>query len=124
MPDLSDAAAMLLMSMTGVLLVGRPAIRALARRAAPVRFEDCPPLLASQRAKVGTPTMGGLFVLAVAVLAAVAAGGLSSREGWMVLGAVLGLGAVGLADDCLKFKGANAVGIRSLPKLLSQSDHQ
>ena len=83
-----------------------------------MRFEDCPPLLASQRAKAGTPTMGGLFVLAVASLAAVAAGGLSGREGWMVLGAVLGLGAVGLVDDCLKFKGANAVGIRSLPKLL------
>ena len=118
MQSFHEEAIAFLLSMAGVLLIGRPAIRLLGRQAAPVRFEDCPPLLAHQRVKAGTPTMGGMFVLAVAVLVAAAAGGLSGRQGWMVLGALLGLGGVGLADDCLKFTGPNALGIRSLPKLL------
>jgi phospho-N-acetylmuramoyl-pentapeptide-transferase len=85
---------------------------------APVRYEDCPPLLTYQATKHETPTMGGLFVLAVGILVATASGGLAHRDGWLVLGAVVALGAVGLFDDCLKFRGQNATGMRRLPKLL------
>jgi len=116
--QLLEAVVPFLAGMAGVLVAGQPAIRALGRYGAPVRFEDCPPLLAQQQGKAGTPTMGGLVVLGISVLVAAAAGGLSRPEGWMVLGAVIGLGGVGLADDCLKFTGPNAVGLRSLPKLL------
>ncbi len=121
MHSLGEAAALFLVSLAGSIAVGRPAIRALARAqcVAPVRYEDCPPLMAHQGAKPPTPTMGGLFVLAVAVLVAAAGGGLAHRNGWLVLVAIAGVGALGLLDDCLKFKGANAVGIRSLPKLLA-----
>lgn len=73
--------------------------------------------MAYQEAKPRTPTMGGLFVLGVGILMAAAGGGFAHQDGWLVLGAVVGLSALGFLDDCLKFKGPNAVGLRSLPKL-------
>ena len=120
MSSLGEAALIFLVSAGGCLLVGRLTIRALARAQclAPRRYEDCPPLLVYQEAKQDTPTMGGLFVLGVGILVAAAAGGLTHRDGWLVLGAVTGLGAVGLFDDCLKFRSPHAIGMRRLPKLV------
>ena len=118
--SIGEAALVFLMSATGCLLIGRPAIRRLVRAQylTPVRYEDCPPLQAYQEAKRQTPTMGGLFVLGVAIAVAALAGGLAHPNGWLVLGAIVGLGAVGFFDDCLKFRGSNGVGLRSIPKLL------
>lgn len=117
---IGDAAWIVLISAIGCLLVGRPAIRWLAESqcVAPVRYEDCPPLQAYQQTKLGTPTMGGLFVLTVGAVAAVLTGGLSHRDGWLVLLALLALGGIGWWDDCLKFRGTNARGLRTWPKLL------
>ena len=118
--SLGGAALIFLISAASCLAVGRPAIRALVRAqcVAPRRYEDCLPLMAYQQGKQQTPTMGGLFVLGVGTLVAVAAGGLAYREGWLVLGAVIGMGTVGLFDDYLKFRHANAAGLRGGPKLL------
>ncbi len=120
MTPLAEASVIFLISALACLLAGRFAIPALVRaqRVAPVRYEDCPPLLAYQERKQGTPTMGGLFVLSVGIVVAAVAGGLAHRNGWLVLGALTGLGVVGLFDDCLKFRGANGRGLRSVPKLL------
>ncbi|MDP3702789.1 MAG: phospho-N-acetylmuramoyl-pentapeptide-transferase [Candidatus Omnitrophota bacterium] len=117
--SLADAALVFLASAGVCLAVGPAAIRWLARiqGVQPVRYEDCPPLLAIQAAKRKTPTMGGVFVLLAAMLVASAAGGLKHREGWIVLGAIVGLAAIGLWDDCLKFRGRNATGLRTTPKL-------
>jgi len=71
-----------------------------------------------QHAKQGTPTMGGLLVLGVAIGVAVVWGGLSHRDGWIVLGSIIGLGLVGLLDDALKLRRPNAKGLRCLPKLV------
>ena len=113
-------ALVFLVAAAACLAVGRPAIRALTRAQclAPLRYEDCPPLLKYQQGKPHTPTMGGLIVLGIGMLVAAASGGLAQRDGWLVLGAVLGMGAVGLWDDWLKFRQPNAVGLRSRPKLL------
>lgn len=62
--------------------------------------------------------MGGLFILAIGIAAAALSGGLDLREGWLVLLAVVAMAAVGLADDLLKFRKTNALGLRSLPKLI------
>lgn len=120
MNPLGESALIFVVSAGLCLAVGRLAVRLLARAqcVAPVRYKDCPPLLAYEEGKHATPTMGGVFVLSVGILVAVAAGGLARREGWLVLGAVTGLAAVGLCDDYLKCRGPNAVGIRVLPKLL------
>lgn len=119
--SLGDAACVFLVSAGACLLAGGPVIRGLARLQclAPIRYEDCPPLLAYQATKQGTPTMGGLFVLLIGIAIAALAGGLAQRDGWLVLGAIVGLGAVGLFDDCLKFRGRNAAGLRTRPKLLA-----
>ncbi|MBI3320840.1 MAG: phospho-N-acetylmuramoyl-pentapeptide-transferase [Candidatus Omnitrophica bacterium] len=117
---LAEAAAIFLISAGACLILGRLTIRWLARAqcVAPMRYEDCPPLLSYQHTKPQTPTMGGLFVLGVGILVAAAAGGLAHRDGWAILGAVMGLGAIGLFDDCLKFRSPKATGLRSMPKLL------
>ena len=96
---LGDAALAALVGAAACLMVGRFAIPALARAQglAPRRYDDCPPLAQYQEAKRRTPTMGGLFVLGSAALAAAVTGGLRHRDGWLVLGAMAGLGAVGLA---------------------------
>ena len=116
---LSDAALMVLLSAGGCLVFGRWTIHWLSRAqaVAPTRYEDCPPLQAYQAAKSSTPTMGGVCVLLVAVLVAASFGGLAAQEGWLVLLAILGLGGVGLVDDWLKFRGVNALGLRTRPKL-------
>lgn len=118
--SLSDAARLFVLSTALCVMIGRVVIRGLrhAQCLAPSRYEDCPALLAYQESKQATPTMGGLFVLGMGILMAVIGGGLAHREGWLVLGAVLGLGLVGWWDDCLKFRGKNATGLRSMPKLV------
>ena len=118
--SLGDAALVVLASTSLCLVIGHVAIQVLLRAqcVSPTRYNDCPPLLAYHQTKSSTPTMGGLFVLGVGILVAIFAGGLRQRDGWLVLGSVLGLGAVGLIDDSLKFRGRNATGLRGLPKLL------
>ena len=120
MASISDAAIVFLISALLCVFLGRVAIRWLAHAQclAPSRYGDCPPLERYQKAKKGTPTMGGLLVLGIGVLVAIASGGLAHRTGWLVLGGVVGLGAIGLWDDLLKFRGVNATGLRSLPKLI------
>lgn len=100
-------------------MLGRFAVAWLSRARCiqPVRYEDCPPLQPYQHVKQGTPTMGGLLLLAVGCVMAVGSGGLQHRAGWLVFLAVVALAAVGLVDDLLKLRGANALGLRSGPKL-------
>ena len=118
--SLGDAAIVFFASAILCIAVGRVAIQWLARAQClqPARYADCPPLETYQKHKAGTPTMGGLFVLAVGMVMAIVAGGLSHRTGWLVLSGIVGLGAIGLWDDLLKFRGKNATGLRSLPKLV------
>ena len=119
MTSLSQAAAVALGSAVLCLMFGRVMIRQLAQAQclAPTRYEDCPPLQSYQATKPPTPTMGGLFVLAAAVIAAGLAGGLRAAEGWLVLAAALGLGLVGALDDWMKFRRPNAKGLPAMPRL-------
>lgn len=118
--ELERVGIVFLMGLAGCLAVGRPAIRQLQRLGwiQPTRYDDCPPLQPVQQAKQGTPTMGGLFVLGIAGLAAALAGGLRDRAGWIVLGAMMVMGAVGVLDDWLKLRTPNAKGLRCWPKLV------
>lgn len=117
---LGGTALVFLISAGAWCLVGRVAIRLLSRVkcVAPARYEDCPELLAYHKTKRDTPTMGGLVVLGVGLLVAAASGGLATRDGWLIVGAIVGLAAVGLVDDCLKVWRQSPIGIRTLPKLI------
>lgn len=118
--SLGDAALVFLTSAAVCIAVGRVAIQRLAHAQgiAPLRYEDCPPLQAYQESKRRIPTMGGLFVLAAAILVSAFSGGFQSLEGLLVFASIAGCAAIGFWDDCLKFKGTNAVGLRAMPKLL------
>jgi len=118
MPD--QMGGVFVASALACLLVGNVAIRGLVsmRWIQPTRYEDCPPLQRYQQAKQGTPTMGGIFVLAIGAAVAAVFGGLSQFSGWVVLGTVGGLGLLGMADDLLKLQHPNARGLRFLPKLV------
>lgn len=116
----SDAALVFVLGAGACLALGRLAIPWLRTHGVtPTRYDDCPPLQAYQESKRAVPTMGGMFVLAAAVLAAIAGGALPHRDGWITLLSMAGLGVVGLWDDCLKFGGVNATGLRTWPKLLA-----
>jgi phospho-N-acetylmuramoyl-pentapeptide-transferase len=91
---------------------------AQAQGAAPARYDDCPPLASYQQAKRHVPTMGGVGVLLCAGLVAGWAGGLAQWQGWVVAAAAAAFGALGLADDWLKFRRPQQGGVRCLPKLL------
>lgn len=121
MTSVSHWCAVFLAGTAGCLLAGPRAIRALAalRWIQPARYEDCPALMPIQQAKRGTPTMGGLLVLAVATATAVPFGGVAQCEGWVVLGTIGVMGLLGFIDDALKLSRPNAGGLRSWPKLLA-----
>jgi phospho-N-acetylmuramoyl-pentapeptide-transferase len=56
----------------------------------------------SHRAKAGTPTMGGLLILAAALIPTLLWADLSNPFIWVAMGATVGCGAVGFVDDYLK----------------------
>ena len=119
-PSLGEAALVFLAGAAACFFIGRTAIKQLARVqfVAPVRYKDCPPLLAYQEKKPRVPTLGGLFLLTAAVIVAACWGGLHHQDGWLVLASIVALGGMGLFDDLLKFRGKNALGLRTAPKLL------
>jgi phospho-N-acetylmuramoyl-pentapeptide-transferase len=73
--------------------------------------------------KKGTPTMGGVVFMAMAALISFAFpvfGIWGWKDSMAVLGFPLAGGAIGLADDLLKFKRGSSEGLRSLQKLSLQ----
>lgn len=70
--------------------------------------------------KTGTPTMGGLLMLAAAAAATLLWVDLDNRYVWVALGGMLGLGLVGFMDDYLKIKKKNSDGLSAKAKLVGQ----
>ena len=60
-------------------------------------------------AKAGTPTMGGLLIVAAIVVPTLMWGNFHSRPVWIALGATVWLGALGFLDDYLRV-------VKGLPK--------
>ncbi|MBC7293517.1 MAG: phospho-N-acetylmuramoyl-pentapeptide-transferase [Thermoleophilia bacterium] len=69
--------------------------------------------------KQGTPTMGGLLILGVAVLSYLILGR-RSLPGAIVLILTLGSGAIGLADDLIKQRRQRSLGLSARLKILLQ----
>ncbi|SNC60944.1 Phospho-N-acetylmuramoyl-pentapeptide-transferase [Kytococcus aerolatus] len=106
-----------------VVLTGMPAfIRYLqAKRYGQYIREDGP---TSHHVKLGTPTMGGFVILTGAFLGWVAAHlALWRMPSWsalLVIFLMLGMGAIGFADDYLKIARKHNLGLTSGQKLLGQ----
>ncbi len=98
-------------------------IRLLARRGYGQMIRDDGPQ--THHTKRGTPTMGGIVLIASSTLAYLLAhlltGEKMTASGLLVLGLVLGLGTVGLLDDWLKVSRKQSLGLRAKQKLLGQA---
>jgi len=72
---------------------------------------------ASHRPKAGTPTMGGLLILAAAVGPTLLWADLTNLYVWMVVLSTLAYGAIGFADDYLKIVRRSHHGLRARYKM-------
>lgn len=86
----------------------------------PIRKDECPPLHALHRDKEGTPTMGGVLIVAAMVLPTLLWADVLSVFVLLVVGATLWLGVLGGIDDYLKIKRRNSKGLRARTKLAWQ----
>jgi phospho-N-acetylmuramoyl-pentapeptide-transferase len=76
---------------------------------------------AGHQKKAGTPTMGGIFVLAAALLSSLLWADMASGLVVMMWGAIILYGLVGFHDDCLKVKRRQNQGLSGRQKLVLQS---
>ena len=71
--------------------------------------------------KKGTPTMGGLMILAGAVTSILLWSNLTNGYVWVVLFVTIGFGAIGFYDDYLKVKRMSHKGFGSKQRLLLEA---
>lgn len=74
----------------------------------------------SHLAKTGTPTMGGLLILAASIGATLLWADVHNKYTWICVASMAGFGVVGFADDWLKIKRKNPDGISAKAKLAGQ----
>jgi len=102
-----------------VALLGPRVIRRLTvlKFGQPIR-DDGP---STHLAKTGTPTMGGILIVAAMVFAALLWCDLSNGYVHTILFVTVGYGAVGFADDYLKIKKKNAKGFSGKNKIVVEA---
>jgi phospho-N-acetylmuramoyl-pentapeptide-transferase len=104
------AVLMLVAGRFGIPVLHRMGARKAIREEAPARHQT----------KTGTPTMGGVFILLAATVAAVATlQGVPPGPGLALL-IMLGYGAVGAADDLLGIRHGRNLGLRARERLAVQ----
>ena len=70
--------------------------------------------------KSGTPTMGGLLILASLIISTLLWADLSNRYIWVVLFVTISFASVGFLDDYLKIKKKSSDGLTSMQKIMLQ----
>jgi phospho-N-acetylmuramoyl-pentapeptide-transferase len=75
----------------------------------------------SHKAKAGTPTMGGVLIIACVVIPTLLWSDLRSVYVWIAVFSMLAFGAVGFADDYIKVKRHDHHGLSERYKLISQT---
>ncbi|MFP5283050.1 MAG: phospho-N-acetylmuramoyl-pentapeptide-transferase [Actinomycetes bacterium] len=111
------------LALLGTLLGTRLAIRMLVKRGYGQLIRDDGPT--SHHVTRGTPTMGGLVIIASVILAYVGSHLLTwtppSASAVLVLFLTVGLGLVGFLDDFIKIRKQRSLGLRSKAKIGGQS---
>jgi phospho-N-acetylmuramoyl-pentapeptide-transferase len=74
----------------------------------------------AHRAKAGTPTMGGLLILAGVMVPTLLWADLTNRNVWMLVLSTLACGAIGFADDYLKVVKKHNLGLNARKKFAGQ----
>jgi phospho-N-acetylmuramoyl-pentapeptide-transferase len=75
---------------------------------------------ASHKPKAGTPTMGGLLILAAVIIPTILWAELENPYIWIVSGATIGFGAIGFVDDYLKITKHSHHGLYARYKFAAQ----
>ncbi len=75
---------------------------------------------ASHKPKAGTPTMGGLLILAAVFIPTLLWANLTNPYIWIAVGSTAGFGAIGFADDYLKVTRKNTYGLFARYKMAAQ----
>ncbi len=117
MPEVSYSPMIisLIVAFALTVVLGFPSIPVLRRlKAGQSIREDAPK---SHLVKAGTPTMGGLFIIAAVVLAALIVGRFSAQMMMLVL-SIICFGLVGFIDDYLKVVKKQNLGLKEKPKML------
>jgi phospho-N-acetylmuramoyl-pentapeptide-transferase len=96
-------------------LLGPWFIRTLRRLSVGQNIRDVGPQ--AHFIKAGTPTMGGLLILFALVVSTLLWSSLTNVYVWLCLGVTLGFGVIGFADDYLKVKREQNLGLTSRQKL-------
>lgn len=86
-----------------------------------IRKDECPPLHLIHKNKQGTPTIGGLLIIASVTISTLVFARWDNPYIWLVLAVFLALGVVGFVDDYLKVKHRQSLGLRPKSKLLFQA---
>jgi phospho-N-acetylmuramoyl-pentapeptide-transferase len=111
------------LALLGTLLGTRLAIHLLVKKGYGQLIRDDGPT--SHHVKRGTPTMGGLVIIAAVVLAYFGSHLITfsppSASALLVLFLFAGLGVVGFLDDYIKIKNQRSLGLRSKAKIAGQS---
>ncbi len=111
------------LSLLGTLLGTRLAIRVLVKKGYGQLIRDDGPT--SHHVKRGTPTMGGLVIIASVVLAYLVSHLITltppSASALLLLFLFVGLGVVGFLDDFIKISKQRSLGLRSKAKIAGQS---
>jgi len=111
------------LALLGTLLGTRLAIRFLVKKGYGQLIRDDGPT--SHHVKRGTPTMGGLVIIASVLVAYLVSHlitwTLPSASGLLVLFLFTGLGVVGFLDDFIKIRKQRSLGLRSKAKIAGQS---
>jgi phospho-N-acetylmuramoyl-pentapeptide-transferase len=111
------------LALLGTLLGTRMAIRVLVKKGYGQLIRDDGPT--SHHVKRGTPTMGGLVIIAAVLTAYIGSHVLTwtapSASAVLILFLFTGLGAVGFLDDWLKIRNHRSLGLRSKAKIAGQS---
>jgi phospho-N-acetylmuramoyl-pentapeptide-transferase len=111
-----------IIALLGTLLGTRLAIRWLVKKGYGQLIRDDGPT--THHTKRGTPTMGGLVIIAAVVIAYIGSHLLTltapTASGVLVLFLVVGLGMVGFLDDFIKIKKQRSLGLRSKAKIAGQ----
>ncbi len=99
-------------------IFGPTFIRLLRRLSVGQNIRELGP--AAHQLKAGTPTMGGLLILAALTVSTLLWGNLENRLVWLVLVTTLAFGAIGFADDWFKLRRRRNLGLTARVKLLFQ----
>ena len=108
--------ALILSLMFGPMLIRT--LRAIQRQGQPIRPDGPERHLIEKK---GTPTMGGVLILAALTVSTLLWADLRNGFVWVVLLLTLSYGAIGFVDDYIKLSRANHNGLSSRAKLLLQS---